>query len=216
MNSRLVPVNGSSPAAAGGHHRQKLDLIRSSLRPFEQQQKWREEEDEEHIPEEEADEEEDEDRKAGMMRALVEAGYDQESAFYALKLVNFRSAQDAELILRSIKKNLMKQHQVNSAGGGIPLLDSSPQHQPHSINGVAPCVCRPVSGRAPGPGQVAANLRAPTAEQQIAICQAKPSQGCQPTVSAQPRLPLQAKPILWSGRLPAIQPPSTNEHCHPN
>jgi hypothetical protein len=106
MNSRLVPVNGSSPAAAGGHHRQKLDLIRSSLRPFEQQQKWREEEDEEHIPEEEADEEEDEDRKAGMMRALVEAGYDQarsnsfasfsdclfqESAFYALKLVNFRS-----------------------------------------------------------------------------------------------------------------------------
>jgi hypothetical protein len=49
-------------------------------------------------------------------------------------------------------QNLMKQHQVNSAGGGIPLLDSSPQHQPHSINApwpaerLAPAKSLPISG----------------------------------------------------------------------
>jgi hypothetical protein len=85
MNSRLVPVNAStsanatSVAGAGGNHRQKLDQIRSSLRPFEQ--KWYEEveeDDERTLDDEEDEEEEDKDgKKAEMIRALMEAGYDQ-------------------------------------------------------------------------------------------------------------------------------------------
>lgn len=87
MNSRLVPVNAStsanatSVAGAGGNHRQKLDQIRSSLRPFEQ--KWYEEveeDDERTLDDEEEDDEEEEDKdgkKAEMIRALMEAGYDQ-------------------------------------------------------------------------------------------------------------------------------------------
>uniref|UniRef100_A0A183BNL6 UBA domain-containing protein n=1 Tax=Globodera pallida TaxID=36090 RepID=A0A183BNL6_GLOPA len=117
------------------HHRQKLDLIRSSLQQFEQ--KWEEEEGADYedggggggetsqaeyadlLDDDDEDEEEDEEEadwvengwRAKMVQKVVEAGYDRESAYYALKLVNFRSVSEAVAVLASVKQNLVKQQQ---------------------------------------------------------------------------------------------------------
>lgn len=88
----------------------------------EEPEEYGEEENEEEAEEEEYEEEEDEE----MVRKVEEAGYDrvrpwgrriwrkkrsrtlQESAYYALKLVNFRSVSDAIEVLASVKQVLLR------------------------------------------------------------------------------------------------------------
>ncbi|KAL3108413.1 hypothetical protein niasHT_015335 [Heterodera trifolii] len=127
--------------AADSHHRQKLDFIRSSLQQYEQKWEeeegegaednengrinetefWGETEEDEAEEEEEEEEEEDtEDEeddwtedgwRAAMVQKVVDEGYDRESAYYALKLVNFRSMSEAVEVLSSVKQKLVKQQQ---------------------------------------------------------------------------------------------------------
>lgn len=104
-----------------GHHRNKLDLIRDSLRPFEQptQEKFllNAALNNQMLPESSHPCQVTEDNQRIMINALTQVGYDlvmsfelqfaycfiQESAYYALKLVNFKSVTDAVKVLSNLK-----------------------------------------------------------------------------------------------------------------
>uniref|UniRef100_A0A915D2U6 UBA domain-containing protein n=1 Tax=Ditylenchus dipsaci TaxID=166011 RepID=A0A915D2U6_9BILA len=96
-----------------GHHRDKLDLIRDSLRPFEQLN-------EQFSPNNTgptssmtsstgSNSEPSEEVQRTMINALIQGGFDREAAYYALKLVNFNSVMDAAKVLSNIKQNLTQQ-----------------------------------------------------------------------------------------------------------
>nr|CAD2149787.1 unnamed protein product [Meloidogyne enterolobii] len=100
------------------NRQQQLNAIRSSLLPFQQQQQKLPQKLENGLNEEKFENKDEDDRlldvkKLEMVRSIVDAGYDQESAFYALKLVNFRSAADALRVLHTIKTDIIQQHSNN-------------------------------------------------------------------------------------------------------
>ncbi|KAF7639124.1 hypothetical protein Mgra_00001358 [Meloidogyne graminicola] len=111
------------------NNRQKqLNAIRSSLLPFQQQQQKlpQELEDNQNRLENIEDNKDDDHlldvKKLEMVRSIVDSGYDQESAFYALKLVNFRSVADALRVLNSIKTDIIQQHSSRNNVSNLPIV----------------------------------------------------------------------------------------------
>ncbi|CAD5206479.1 unnamed protein product [Bursaphelenchus okinawaensis] len=106
---RLEPST-SAPPVHPGHHRDKLDLIRDSLRPFEQNDYSNTVNNNTYNVIDDTTypvflEKLDSNQRI-MMNALTQGGYDQEAAYYALKLVNFRSVTDAAKVLTDLKQKI--------------------------------------------------------------------------------------------------------------
>ncbi|KAI1731567.1 protein kinase domain-containing protein [Ditylenchus destructor] len=109
-----------------GHHRDKLDQIRNQLKPYEQiqseEQQWMPIEHMSNFREPNfastSNSEPSQEIQGILIDALTGLGYDKESAYYALKLVNFSSVTDAANVLASIKQPSTSASHYNGTNTG--------------------------------------------------------------------------------------------------
>ncbi|KAI6225671.1 hypothetical protein M3Y95_00721700 [Aphelenchoides besseyi] len=117
--------NSSTPSVHPGHHRDKLDLIRDSLKPFEQTENQVPVLNSYSSPSNDlfnSSQQVDANLQRIMMHALTQVGYDQESAYYALKLVNFRSITDAVMVLTN-SRHSDKSQQPQALKSQLPVFN---------------------------------------------------------------------------------------------
>uniref|UniRef100_A0A914VK02 non-specific serine/threonine protein kinase n=1 Tax=Plectus sambesii TaxID=2011161 RepID=A0A914VK02_9BILA len=115
FESSSLSINSKSQpdVKVGGKHRDKLQIIRESLRPFEQMS-----------PTDTLSSEcssgthnSSEANQEMMLNTLTQIGFEKEAAFYALKLVKFTSVSSAADVLLNINKEHVFQQDLTSARG---------------------------------------------------------------------------------------------------
>ncbi|KAE9550466.1 hypothetical protein FO519_006331 [Halicephalobus sp. NKZ332] len=131
-----------APVQQPGHHREILDKIRDSLRPFEQsyevQMFGNPNPSTSFSPNSFGNPiisaEKSDDTQMNMISTLTQLGFDKESAYYALKLVNFRSIGDAANVLNKIKQDIALKQMNNGQPGPSNITTTtfytSPARQP--------------------------------------------------------------------------------------
>ncbi|CAD5209301.1 unnamed protein product [Bursaphelenchus xylophilus] len=133
--ARLSEPSTSSSNVHPGHHRDKLDLIRDSLKPFEQNLEpgynvsCNVHSNHYLGPATSAplfQVERVDDNHRIMINALTQGGYDPESAYYALKLVNFRSVTDAAKVLTDLKQKIFLNGSANLPSCSYPQTGTKP------------------------------------------------------------------------------------------
>lgn len=136
-----------------GRHRDKLELIRDSLRPFEQACNTDSSSTQTHYNNNLNAE--DETRRQIMLNTLTQIGFEREAAMLALQLVRFSSVAAAAEVLLNINKDHVFQQDLPRLSNGIhppqctsavPLATSSPSYVGNNNNnGLAYSSTKPTS-----------------------------------------------------------------------